>query len=166
METGDSLTPRIEKVKYLISSCRLGIHDLSNVEVDIGNELPRFNMPFELGIFIGAATFGTGRHRSKRVLILEREKYRFQKFISDIAGQDIRTHEGREYQIIKCVRDWLDEDSEENGLAGATMILKRYTAFKESLPAICERAGMLPTELTLPDFRKLVKAWTATTSSS
>jgi hypothetical protein len=40
-------------------------------------------------------------------LILDRQKYRYQKFCSDIAGQDIEAHDGKPQIAIKAVRDWL-----------------------------------------------------------
>ncbi len=49
--------------------------------------LPRFNMPLELGIFLGAKRFGSQKQKQKNGLILDREKYRYQSFCSDIAGQ-------------------------------------------------------------------------------
>jgi hypothetical protein len=49
---------RIDKLCSLIETCRYGIHDLSRTELDRTNRLPRFNMPLELGIFLGAKRFG------------------------------------------------------------------------------------------------------------
>jgi hypothetical protein len=45
----------------MIGECDYGIHDLSRVEVDAGG-IPRFNMPMELGLHLGARLFGSGRH--------------------------------------------------------------------------------------------------------
>ena len=64
-----------------------GIHDISRIERDTVNNLPRFNMPFELGLFLGARRFGTRPQRDKQCLVLEAERYRYQKYLSDIAGQ-------------------------------------------------------------------------------
>ena len=71
----------------LIEVCRFGVHDISRIERDAVNDLPRFNMPFELGLFLGARRFGKGDQRRKLCLVLEAERYRYQKFLSDIAGQ-------------------------------------------------------------------------------
>jgi hypothetical protein len=92
LEHDDASQVRLEKIYRLIGSSSFGIHDISRTELDGENHLPRFNMPLELGFFLGAKQFGAGRHRSKRCLILDRDRYRFQKFISDIAGQDIKAH--------------------------------------------------------------------------
>jgi hypothetical protein len=45
------------------------------IEVDPGGA-PRFNMPMEPGIHLGARLFGQGRHRRKKALILEAERRR------------------------------------------------------------------------------------------
>ena len=45
----DSSEVRLQKILSLISESRFSIHDLSRTELDDSNQLPRFNMPFELG---------------------------------------------------------------------------------------------------------------------
>jgi hypothetical protein len=161
LESLDCSEPRIEKIKRLVRDCRYGIHDLSCTEVDEISGLPRFNMPLELGIFVGAATFGAGRHRTKQTLILEREKYQYQKYISDIAGQDIFSHQGNEHLLIKCVRDWLSNHAAQTKLPGGSHIYARYLAFQQDLPLICKHANILPRELTAVDYGKFVTCWTA-----
>jgi len=104
LEIDDAAQVRIEKIMTIIRSCRLGVHDISRTELDATNQLPRFNMPFELGLFVGAARFGSGDQSRKICLILDRERYRFQKFISDIAGQDIASHKDDPVKAGKTVR--------------------------------------------------------------
>ena len=41
---------RLERIFGLIASCGASIHDLSRVTLSAHLNLPRFNMPFELGI--------------------------------------------------------------------------------------------------------------------
>lgn len=93
LEVDDSSDTRIAKIYKLIEACELGIHDISRTELDSVNDLPRFNMPLELGIFLGAKRFGSAKQRKKKCLVLDRERYRFQKFCSDIAGQDIKSQQ-------------------------------------------------------------------------
>lgn len=57
-ELDDGGQTRIDKLYDLIECCRYGIHDLSRTELDDANALPRFNMPLELGIFLGAKRYG------------------------------------------------------------------------------------------------------------
>jgi hypothetical protein len=68
-------------------------------------ELPRFNLPYELGLDIGCAEYGNKKSRSKKILILEREKYHYQKVISDIAGQDIADHNDDPETLIRKIRN-------------------------------------------------------------
>ena len=90
-EVYDAGEVRIEKICRIIQDCRWGIHDISRTDAN-AHGLPRFNMPLELGLFLGARRFGDGPQRRKSCLILDRDKYRYQEFMSDISGQDIAAH--------------------------------------------------------------------------
>jgi hypothetical protein len=59
------------------------------------------------GFFLAHAKFGGRRQKEKRALILDSERFRYQKFCSDIAGQDIKSHEGSAQKVIRAVRNWL-----------------------------------------------------------
>ena len=104
LEIDDASQIRIEKVERIIAGCKFGIHDISRTEPDAATGLPRFNMPLELGMFLGAKRFGRAEQKSKVCLILDTERYRYQKFISDISGQDITAHQGKPEQVTKVVR--------------------------------------------------------------
>jgi len=65
-EDEDSSTPRVEKIYELIHESKYGSHDISRVTLDPKNGLPRFNMPLELGIWLGSNRYGTERDRAKR----------------------------------------------------------------------------------------------------
>src|SRR5690349_6674469 len=64
-EQDDGSQVRLEKLYRIIGDCRYGIHDLSRVTLDAATRLPRFNMPLELGIFLGAKRFGGLKHSRK-----------------------------------------------------------------------------------------------------
>ena len=49
-------------------------------------------MPLELGIFLGSKKYGDKKNKTKVCLVIDKEQYRYQIFISDIAGQDIKSH--------------------------------------------------------------------------
>ena len=51
MEEEDSSEIRLEKIIRLVAQCKYGIHDISKTGLDIDTDFPRFNMPFELGLF-------------------------------------------------------------------------------------------------------------------
>lgn len=88
-QTINSADSRVEGIQELISQAKYSIHDLSRMESTKKNELARFNMPFELGIDIGCKKFGDSDMNSKCLLILDKIKYRYQKSISDLSGNDI-----------------------------------------------------------------------------
>lgn len=92
-----------EKICRIIAESGYGIHDISNTEPDPGSGLPRFNMPLELGLFLGAHRFGGKKHSRKKSLILDRDDHRYQTFISDIAGQDIHSHHSGVGRLIEQI---------------------------------------------------------------
>ena len=55
-EFGESSTIRIQNIIGLIEESKYSIHDLSRASTM--GDLPRFNMPLELGVCIGAIAFG------------------------------------------------------------------------------------------------------------
>jgi len=91
-QTISSSNIRINQIKQHIRNCKFGIHDLCRSKAMVVGELPRFNMPYELGLDIGACEYGGKLLKSKRILILETERYHYQKVLSDISGQDISAH--------------------------------------------------------------------------
>ena len=150
---------RLDKILGLIKNCKFGIHDLSRTEIDPKTKLPRFNMPLELGIFLGAKRFGGKRHKSKNSLVTDRDSYRYREFISDIAGQDIGVHDDDPATAIKRVRNWLQKSSGSKTIPGGAYIVGRYEAFTAALPAMCKVLHLAPNELTFPDFTNLVAEW-------
>ena len=83
----DSGKVRVEKILDIIEQSKFGIHDISRAGLDRATGLARFNMPLELGFFLGATRYGSSKDREKRCLILDRERYRYRNFCSDISGQ-------------------------------------------------------------------------------
>jgi hypothetical protein len=160
-EVDDSGQVRAEKIYQLIADCQLGIHDLSRTTLDRVHRLPRFNMPLELGIFLGAARLGTSRHKKKACLVLDRDRYRYQKFCSDIAGQDIGAHHNRVDELIASVRDWLSNQlvPRKIQVPGHGTMAARYRAFQRALPAASAEFQLEPNELTYSEYTKLAVAW-------
>ena len=61
-------------------------------------------MPLELGVFLGCKEIWYRRTaKEKNVSMLDTEPYRYQQFISDIAGQDIQAHSDTPETIVKVV---------------------------------------------------------------
>lgn len=162
LEHEDASQVRITKIFRLIEDSALSIHDVSRTELDEVNQLPRFNMPLELGAFLGAKEFGSPRHRKKRCLVLDRERYRYQKFVSDIGGQDIRAHDDQPETAIGAVRDWLRRDVKGVILPGGAHLCAAYARFTVELPGLCAVAKLEREHLTYADFYELVARWLRT----
>lgn len=111
LERSDSSEARILKITSLIKESQFGIHDLSRCIAMKKGDIFRLNMPLELGLDMGAKTYGGPKLRSKKILILEKERYRFQKAISDLSNSDIKAHNGDPDQIVTVVRDWLVQEA-------------------------------------------------------
>lgn len=156
LEANNSDDIRIEKIMNIIHDCKYGIHDICRVEIDKNTNLPRFNMPLELGIFMGCKRFG---QHEKSYLVLDSEKYRFRNCISDIAGQDIKIHKCDPQKAVKAVRDWLREKSERVTLPSGTIIWRRYQQFQTELPSICKNVKWDIDDLSFIDYLDCIKAW-------
>ncbi len=111
LERRDSGELRLNKIVELIRDSKYAIHDLSRMEAQNVGELFRLNMPFELGLDIGCRLFSDNECREKRCLILDRERYRYQASISDLAGTDLGAHADEPEEIVAVVRDWLCSDA-------------------------------------------------------
>ncbi|MGI8670328.1 MAG: hypothetical protein ACR2J3_10870 [Aridibacter sp.] len=158
-EVSDSSQVRIDKIFQIISDCKYGIHDISRTQLDKTNNLPRFNMPLELGMFLSAKRFGNSQQKQKLCLIVDTEKFRYQKFCSDIAGQDISAHNDNEDKLIKVVRDWLNDSISNIRIPSGSKMCERYHLFENDLPLYCQTFKKEKTELTFIDFRNLVIEW-------
>lgn len=113
LERADSSDSRVQKIVGRIKDCRFGIHDLSRIVASEADQFYRMNMPFELGIDYGAKVLGrSSRWSSKKILILETERYRFQKALSDLSGSDIKAHGDDPFKLIEAVRDWFVVEEE------------------------------------------------------
>ena len=158
-EEEDASVIRIDKICRMIEDCRYGIHDISRTELDEQTGLPRFNMPLELGVFLGAKRFGGKTQRNKKCLIVDTEPYRYQQFISDISGQDVQPHGSDPLAAIGLVRNWLRNSSNRTTIPGASVIRDRYLSFLDDLPEICEDLKLNPNELIFNDYTLAIAEW-------
>jgi len=162
LEEDDAAEFRLSKIERMIEECQYGINDLSAVELGATTGLPRFNMPFELGLFLGCRRFGPTNQNKKRTLVLDSDQYRYREFISDISGQDIRAHKGDPEKAIREVRNWLQATSRRAALAGGGEIVERYRRFKSDLPSICALLSLEPDKLTFLDLSTTIIDWLRT----
>ena len=177
LEADDSGDVRIRKIMAIIEQCCYGIHDISRTETTLFPEsdgrheaLPRFNMPLELGIFIGSQRFGDPQQAEKKYLIFDTKKYRYQKFISDLAGQDIKAHQWDNQasaseqelaigRVVAGVRDWLNPKRGDAILPGGRRMTLRFAQFRQEMPALASEFGQHETDLTFYDLTGLMQTW-------
>ncbi len=142
---------RFTSIMDIISECKYAIHDISRTDLD-SDKLPRFNMPLELGTFLGARRFGDKDQNSKKFLILDKEQYRYQQFISDLAGYDIRSHGNDVKKASAFVRDWLATASRRTSIPDRGVIWEHYLEFDSRLGQYCEDRRQQPENLLFLEY--------------
>jgi hypothetical protein len=135
LEDDDSANIRHDKLCRLIKESDKSIHDLSRVALG-KNNLPRFNMPYELGLTHGAIKFGGRRQRTKTACIMVAEPFAMPAYISDLAGNDPHAHHNDPARIVRIVRNYLHTAPDGQMLPGAASLLARLEWFKADLPRI------------------------------
>lgn len=152
LEVLDSGPTRLSTIISIIAECTYGIHDISRTETGGKTELPRFNMPFECGLFWGCFRYGEEKHRRKRILVLDSEQYRYRESISDISGQDVKAHNNDPRIAIDKVRSWLNVGSNRKTIPGGKAIWDHYVLFQKELTPILKTAGITRGELNRPEY--------------
>jgi hypothetical protein len=158
LETGNKDGVRIEKIVKIIEQCRYGIHDLSRIEITEDSPLPRFNMPYELGIFMGCKHYGEAHHKKKDFLVVDSEPHRYKRMISDLAGYDFPAHHNDPLTVIANVRDWFSETAAKI-LPGAIYYQERYENFMSVFPDLCKSMKINVNDLSFKDYYALVSVW-------
>lgn len=113
-------------------------------------------MPLELGLFLGAKKFGTRHQRKKACIIFDSEQYRFQRFISDIAGQDIHHHLCKADVLIRELAAWLRSQPGGRHVGGGAKLFEEFERFRLDLPRICASKEMEVSELRFSDLNEIV----------
>jgi hypothetical protein len=90
---------------------------------------------------------------------MDREKYRYQKFISDLAGVDIEAHGNNPEDVLAHVRDWLRNTPGKRPAMGSNDLKGLYRKFCAALPDIAKELGQSTESLTFPDFEQAVTTW-------
>lgn len=87
------------------------------------------------------------------------EKYRYQKFISDIAGQDIHAHGGDPSRAIGVVRNWLASSDKSKKYPGQDAVSADYAKYLSYLPKICNAMKWSVSKLTFNDKVNAMQLW-------
>ncbi len=146
LEDSDGANIRFDKLCRLIAASPRSIHDLSRTEIG-DNELPRFNMPFELGLAMGAKYFGGPSKRKNSALIMVREQYALSAYLSDLGGNDPAAHRGNPNEVIRIVSRYLSTTPDGRVLPGPQYLIGLFAAFKDRLPDMARKLDRAPDEV-------------------
>ena len=154
---------RLKKIMDIMVKCKYGIHDISRIQRT--GDMPRFNMPFELGIDIGCQRIGNQNCRAKILLILETEPFRYKTFMSDFSGRDVEPHYDHVSEVVTIVRDWLNDaikGTKRYPLPGDDLILTEYRKFRRRLPEMGKEVNVSNLKkLTFNDYSYLAAKFIA-----
>jgi len=168
VEDAGSNETRVDKIVRIIGDSRYSIHDISRVELGGATRLSRFNMPFECGLAMGSIRFGATRpDQARDFLLLTGVPFQDKLTLSDLAGQDPRSHEGTPKLVIAAVRSFLAAKAahaaEHGPVRGATSILRRFEMFNTKLPGMAAAVEITDTEIRsfdyLRDWTGLMSTW-------
>lgn len=128
---------RLEKILSLERSCTYSIHDLSRVQLDPRKpRVPRFNMPFELGLCVSDANRRTGQKQNW--FVFEAEANRLDKSLSDLKGTDPRIHDATVRGVLSGLCNIFRRPGRQPSVP---QMLQIYRRLRKSQPAILKRAG-------------------------
>lgn len=164
-ERSDSGEVRFNKICKLISESRFSIHDISRLKASKKLEYFRLNMPFELGIDIGCRLFGNDKVKGKRCIIFEKERYSYQKALSDLSGFDIKAHNDKPRKIVEELRHWFVEN-DAIVAESATIIWDNFNLFMTDFELTATTKGYEQKDIKkmgVPEFVYFIKKWLGNT---
>ncbi len=156
---------RVNEIQKLIKISKFSIHDLSRSRPTKENGIPRFNMPFELGLDIGCKYYGGSPFSKKRFIVLEKTRHYYKKVLSDISGQDIKSHNNNPKILISRIRDWFSDNDGRKNLPGGSEIWIVYNQFISDLYLKLKDKSYSDKdirEIPIGDFIKFARIWIRT----
>lgn len=126
---------RLDRILNLIRRCPHSIHDLSRVQVDSrAPRVPRFNMPFELGLTVAQAA----GNKSESWYVCEAVPHRINKSLSDLDGTDVRIHGGTVRGVLGALCDIFVRRTRQPSVQE---MYRSYLALRRNLPVLIKKAG-------------------------
>jgi hypothetical protein len=110
-------------------------------------------MAFELGVDFGCRSFSEGEGKSKKFLILEKERYKYQRALSDLSGSDIRNHNNEPENVVREVRNWFLETTSCRPSSG-TVIWEHFNEFMADFYQKREEQGYKDKDLEIMPTRE------------
>jgi len=160
-ERSDSGEARFAKICEIISASKFSIHDISRLKASKKSEYYRLNMPFELGVDTGCRFFGNNKFKEKRCIIFEKERYSYQKALSDLSGFDIKAHNNSPRKVIEELRHWFVENDRITA-DSATVIWDNFNLFMTDFELTTTTKGYEKKDIqNMPDneFVHFIKEW-------
>ena len=112
---------RLDRLTKLIADCRYSFHDISRVELDTRRpRVPRFNMPFELGMAVNSA-------HDHYWYAFESKPFRALKSLSDLNGTEVYVHDGRPIGVFRCLTNALARTQHRPNLSELQAIYRDVT---------------------------------------
>ncbi len=99
--------PRMTRILGAMRDSLYSIHDLSRCRGEGDFNLARFNMPLELGVAMANGYATTGAENDHQWLALAPDKHPYHQFASDLAGYDLKRHDGSPTVVCTRVMPWL-----------------------------------------------------------
>jgi hypothetical protein len=136
LEITDS-SRRLEKILKLERSCDYSIHDLSRVQLDQAKpRVPRFNMPFELGLCVADANRRKGQ--TQNWFVFEAVANRIDKSLSDLRGTDPRIHGATVRGVLSGLCNAFRRPGRQPSVP---QMLQIYRALRKNQAAILKKTG-------------------------
>lgn len=156
---------RIDRLCKMIRGADRSIHDLS-LAGEVINGLPRLNVPFEIGLWMGLRGFCA--RKSSPCLIFVDDPQAYQSFLSDINGLDfVRAHSNDAEEIIREIRLWIAQGSPAQALPSPRQLTNLWSQYKVALPRVHDEMivfGAKPTH-TFAEYRYVISESVSTNIS-
>ena len=129
-----SIGPQIDRIVQLLKTCDYSIHDMSWVGLTEEHpQVPRFNMPFELGMAYWYSLQGDHQCR-----IFESDHRRFERSLSDLKGFHVYQHQSAEAELFSRLTEaFIDEDLKPS----VEDMIAIYVLVKSMVPEILNLVG-------------------------
>ena len=102
-----------------------------------------------------------GKWGTKNILILEKEKYRYQSALFDLSGSDIRHHKDEPINLVKVVRDWFITELFNKG-PSYKRIWYQYNEFMADLDKALIKEGYEEGDIVnipIPEIMSYINEW-------
>ena len=134
---------RLRRLVGIVQECPFSIHDLSRVQRS-GKGLfrvPRFNMPFELGLAAAVSLTTTGPTRQWRVI--EAVRHRVGHSCSDVDGYNAEIHDGTIRGMCEALGNIFPDPPHAplTDIEDLLWVYRRLKRFRNSLPENIYAAG-------------------------